>query len=328
MSLAEYATRPECVLVHDPVASGALRSLSGAADASRLEEEWLFRSRPDEPLYAVQHRALVDVLRAHVKRVLYLSDVAGDHEAYAQAFTNPNQVFTRDSLITLPWEPNGYLAARMKPVLRRPESRTMRVAVERLGLREIAVVPEGLILEGGDLVPFQREGRRTLLAGYGPRTELAALEYLQDALIPRYADEIVAVELAPWRMNLDGGLLPVADDVVITEPESIRSGLLLGARGRQRVDVLAMLQDLGMSIIETTRAESIYAQSCNCVCLGDRKIIYFDLCERVHRLLVVHEVETLLVPGSELVKGRGGPRCMTRPIYRGVDPGERGSGVC
>ncbi|MGH7515976.1 MAG: arginine deiminase family protein [Gemmatimonadales bacterium] len=27
-------------------------------------------------------------------------------------------------------------------------------------------------------------------------------------------------------------------------------------------------------------------------------------------------LEVYRTPGSELVKGRGGPRCMTRPIYR------------
>jgi len=315
LNLAEYATRPKCMLVHDPVAPGALRSLDGIEDSARLEQEWLFRSRPDERIYASQHRVLVETLSLHVERVQHVADIAGDHEAYTQAYMNPNQVFTRDSLITLPWVPDGYIAACMKPLLRRAETRTMQVAVERLGLREITRVPKEFVVEGGDLVPFHREGRRSLLAGYGPRTHFEALEYLQDALIPDYADEIIALQLAPWRMNLDGGLLPVAEDVLITESESILGGMLLNGRERQRIDVLEMMRDLGMFIVETTRDESVYAQSCNCVCLGDRKIIYFDLCDRVHQLLVRHDIETLRVPGSELVKGRGGPRCMTRPIY-------------
>lgn len=315
MMWAEYSAHPRLLVVHDPVAAGAMRNLSRVGDDARLESEWLFRSRPNEARYAEQHRSFVETLRSNVAQVLYLSEILGDDAVLAQANTNPNQVFTRDSLITLPWRPGGYIGARMKPFLRRPETRTMRAAVETLGLRELAVIPEGLVLEGGDLVPFEREKRRCLLIGHGPRTSFDTIEYLQGALIPDLADEIIAIELAPWRMNLDGGFLPVASDVLIAEPESILAGVLLDGRGRHSVDVLSMMRDLGMRIIETTRDESVFSQSCNCVCLGDRKVVYYDLCDRVQAQLVRHDIKTLQVPGSELVKGRGGPRCMTRPIY-------------
>jgi len=73
---------------------------------------------------------------------------------------NPNQVYTRDALITLPWEPAYYTRGQMKAEIRRPESDVMEAAVKALGLRELVHLLEGLLLEGGDVIPFGREGRR------------------------------------------------------------------------------------------------------------------------------------------------------------------------
>ena len=70
-----------------------------------------------------------------------------------------------------------------------------------------------------------------------------------------------------------------------------------------------------MRVIEVTREESVHQQACNAVCLGDRRLICYDLCPRAVRLLKDNAVDACCIPGSELVKGRGGPRCMTRPLY-------------
>lgn len=313
---AEFEATPKAFLVHDPVPLGALGVMDGVADAETFEETTLFRARPDPVGYGAQHEAFVTLLRAHSECVIYLRDVIGDHETFRAAAWNPNQVFTRDSLITVPWLPDRYLRGRMAKPLRRAESDAMAAAVERLGLVELIRLPEGLYLEGGDVVPFTRDGRRTLLVGYGPRTRLDALRFLRHRLIPEALDEIVAIDLAEWRMNLDGGLLPLADDVVVADLSSVRGGLLLDAAGERPIDVPGMLRELGMRIIDATREESVYAQACNCVCLGGRKVICYDLCDRVYELMLRHGLEVYRTPGSELVKGRGGPRCMTRPIYR------------
>ena len=315
---AEFSVKPEAFLVHDPVADGAFEVMEGIADPGLLEENLLFRSHPDVRLYAEQHRAFVELLRKQVKEVIYLRDLVGDHESFKAAKTNPNQVFTRDSLITIPWIPDGYIKARMAKPLRRPESDIMEAAVKRLGLREIVRLPEHLFLEGGDVVPFTRNGRRTLLVGYGRRTRLETLYFLQEALIPHYLDEIIGIELEEWRINLDGGLLPIAEDVIVSNTTSIIGGTLFDAKTQKKLDIFGMFKDLEMRIIDVTPDESVFCQACNCACLGERKVIYYDLSDRVHEILLRHDIEVHRTPGSELVKGRGGPRCMTRPIYRKI----------
>jgi len=97
----------------------------------------------------------------------------------------------------------------------------MAIAARRLGLREIFSLPDGVFLEGGDVIPFAYYGRRCLLVGYGPRSTRDGIDFLQTAALPEYADEIIAIRLAPWRMNLDGGFVPVTEDLVVSDTRSI-----------------------------------------------------------------------------------------------------------
>jgi N-dimethylarginine dimethylaminohydrolase len=191
----------------------------------------------------------------------------------------------------------------------------MEVAARVLGLEPLLRLPEGLFFEGGDVIPFSLEGQRTLLVGYGRRTQLSTLEFLANALIPRDIDEIVGVELAPWRINLDGGLVPVADDVIIAHPASILSAVRLNAGGSEPIKLLEVLRDLGIQIIAVTQEQSLDKQACNCLCLGNRRIICYDMTPNAVSQLTTAGIEVLTIPGSELVKGTGGPRCMSRPLY-------------
>lgn len=314
----EFTAAPEAVIVHDPVQSGAFAAMHGVKDPDVLEREFLYRESPDSQAYADHHAQFVAELRRHVKRVFYLHELVGDQQCYELTRTNPNHVFTRDSLITIPWIPGGYIGARMKPRLRRQERQVMEAAARRLGLREIVRVPEELFLEGGDVIPFSREGRRTLLVGYGPRTMRDVLWFLQGELIPHYTDEIIGIELADYRMNLDGGFVPLSANLVVSCPGSIRSAVLLTRNSHRAIDLFSMLADLGTRVVEATKEESIRFQACNSLCLGGNTIIYYDLCPRVRGLLQHQGIDVRCVPGVELVKGRGGPRCMSRPIYAPV----------
>jgi N-dimethylarginine dimethylaminohydrolase len=312
---AEYDARPSAVLVHNPVTAGAFSEFHRIGDDDRLESELLFRGRPDPALYSAHHDVLVRTIAARIDRVVFLTDLIGGDPFAAHLATNPNQVFTRDSLITLPWAPGGFFCARLKPPQRRRESEVMKAAVNRMGLREIVRLPQDIFLEGGDVIPFAYGGRRCLLVGYGPRSTPEAVDWLQASLLPEYADELIAIRLAPWRMNLDGGFVPVADDVVVSDMQSVLGAQLIGSGSRTCVDIWEMLRDLKMHVIDTTPRESVYAQSCNCLCLGEREIVCYDLAPRVAALLDQHGIRSHRIPGTELIKGRGGPRCMTRPIY-------------
>jgi N-dimethylarginine dimethylaminohydrolase len=151
--------------------------------------------------------------------------------------------------------------------------------------------------------------------GFGPRTVRASLDVLRGQLIPGALDELIGIELVAERMNLDGALVPVADNTILVEPTSIVRSWLIDEHGETSVDVIRLLAGCGMEPIEVTRSEATTMQACNCVCLGERTLVMYDFCARVTDALRAREITVLTIPGAELIKGTGGPRCMTRPFY-------------
>ena len=311
---AEHATPPRRVVVHDPTETQAFEVLERVAE-DELRERTLFAARPEREAFAAQHAALVAALRAASVEVVRLGGVVGGHDLWRHAHGDPNQVYTRDPVITLPWLAGWFVGGAMRTPIRRGEVALMGAALQALGLRELFTMPAGCFLEGGDVIPFVRGGRRSLLVGFGPRSSRRGLDVLCERLLPWAADEVVAIRLDDRRMNLDGVLVPVAADTVLAEPGSIETAFVRDRTGERAVDVLDLLRSDGMTVLEVTREESTAMQACNCVCLGGRRIVCYDLCERVVDALGGCGIDVCTIPGSELVKGTGGPRCMTRPLY-------------
>jgi N-dimethylarginine dimethylaminohydrolase len=194
----------------------------------------------------------------------------------------------------------------------------MSYVAKLLGLKPLLEIPEGLFLEGGDVIPICYQQKKYLVIGYGRRTTRETLNFLLSELLPKgIIDGIIGIELAQWRINLDGGMVPVAEDCIIAHPESLISGVLLDG-SETAINPINFFKDIGFNFIEVTQEESLYKQACNCFCLGGRRLFAYDLSERVHHLLKKYDVEVIKVKGQELVKGTGGPRCMTRPIYTDV----------
>jgi N-dimethylarginine dimethylaminohydrolase len=310
---SEFATRPSALLLCDAAANAAFAAFSDIDDRE-LERVLLFREPPVVEEYRREYAVFVETLVKQEIPVLELADLV-DPARWPSLASNPNHVFTRDSLITFPSAPDVYLPGRMREPLRRPETSVLEAALRTLGLSALPRPPNDVYLEGGDVVPFEVAGRRSLLVGFGPRTAEAALDYLAELLIPDVVDEIVGLPLAPWRINLDGGFLPVAHDLAIIEPDSFDRAIVLDGRQRREHRFLDLLSGLGIRLVEVSREESIFAQACNAVCLGNGRIVYYDLASRVADALRQEGLEPLLVPGTQLVKGRGGPRCMSRPLY-------------
>ena len=74
-----------------------------------MRDRYLFRAVPDPNLFPEQHRAFVNGIDQNVIAVHYLSDLVADHEVFDQTRWNPNQVYTRDALITVPEEVHCWL---------------------------------------------------------------------------------------------------------------------------------------------------------------------------------------------------------------------------
>ncbi|NEO91691.1 MAG: hypothetical protein F6K56_16190 [Moorea sp. SIO3G5] len=319
---SEFSLKPKAVVVHDPTKFDVFTQFTHLP-IEEIKEYFLFRQSPQPELLKSHHEEFVNQLKKEIKSVFYLSDILSLKPNLLNQWqdylsTNPNLVYTRDAFITFPYIPEGYLTSKMGKKIRQLEPEIMSEVAKILGLKEIVKLPDELVLEGGDIIPFCHESKRYIIIGYGRRTTKDTLYFLQQKLMEKkLIDGIIGIELAQWRINLDGGMLPVTDDVIIAHPESLISGILLDST-ETTINPIQFFKDLGFQFIEVSQEESIEKQACNCVCLGRRKIVAYDLSDRVYNLLKQHDVEVIRVKGKELVKGNGGPRCMTRPIYQEI----------
>ena len=316
--LSEYCVAPELFIVHDPTPFDAFRQFQKITSQAELLTTSLFREQPNAGLLRAQHAAFVDTLRGHVS-VAYLADILGASppSSLASEFSqNPNYVFSHDALVTLPWVPDGFVRASMKQPLRRKEPRLLAKAAEILGLKEILRMPEHLFLEGGDVFPICHSGLRALLLGFGPRTSEQTAFFLRDTLIlDGVIDQIIAVRIAPWRLNIDGCFFPVSGNTIVCNPDSVLDGIVIGADYTYPIQPLDFFRELGFSFVEATKDESFFQQACNFACLGSGDLVAYSMTTTINDALRLRGLSIMDVQGSELVKGNGGPHCMTRPIY-------------
>jgi N-dimethylarginine dimethylaminohydrolase len=318
-NLSEYCVKPELVIVHDPTDFGAFQKFSTAGSDADLLADWLFREQPDIDKLHEQHLNFVAELKKRV-RVAYLADILGSSHLPScrnHLAANPNHLFTHDALITVPWVPDGFILGRMKKEIRRHEPAVWEKAAQELGLREMIRIPAPLVLEGGDVMPICYRGKRAFLVGYGPRTSRETLGFLRDTLVrDRIIDEIIGFQIAEWRLNIDGCFFPLAETLAVAHRESIAGGIFLGPDHTEEIDPVAYFEQRGFTIIEASLEESYYKQACNFACLGNSGFVAYNLTDRINASLRANGCEIVGIPGAELVKGNGGPHCMTRPIYK------------
>ncbi|MEW9124994.1 MAG: arginine deiminase, partial [Thermotaleaceae bacterium] len=189
-------------------------------------------------------------------------------------------------------------------------------------------------IEGGDILVLSE---KAVAIGCSERTSARGIEDLAANLFrgDDRIQQVLAIQIPFTRayMHLDTVFTMVDQDKFTIYPGvegKVKVFRLTPGKIHPRVEVLkdlktALKEALGLPAVdliqsgggdEVTAAREQWNDSTNTLAIAPGVVVTYDRNEASNETLRKHGIQVIEIEGSELVRGRGGPRCMSMPLVR------------
>ncbi len=234
-----------------------------------------------------------------------------EHDGFARAFVEadievvwvepdpalPYQVFTRDIGVTTP---HGVLLGAFRESVRQGEEvRAEAVLKDYLPIWRRVNSSSQVAFEGGDYMYIDAEH---VALGVGARTTAEAAERLC-ALGPKLGVEIIPVPFDEQYLHLDMIFCSLGERVCTICREALPE------------DFVRRLEGWGFEMVEVP-VEGVFRLDCNLLALDEGRVLSPARNKAVNAKLRALGFEIVEVELAELLKGGGGPHCMSFPLVR------------
>lgn len=249
----------------------------------------------------------------------------------------PNLYFTRDPFATVG---NGVTIHKMSTVTRNRETLFAKYIFNcnpmYKGTKLFYDRTEKYSLEGGDILILNEE---VIAVGISQRTNPNAIEKFASLLLTEDSTfkKVLAIDIPKTRafMHLDTVFTMVDYDKFTIHP-NIKSDMAVYVLERDEdcklkiteekghlEDILKKALNLekvklikcgGNSVIDAAREQ--WNDGSNTLCISPGEVIVYSRNYVTNEILQQEGIKTLIMPSSELSRGRGGPRCMSMPLIR------------
>ncbi len=251
----------------------------------------------------------------------------------------PNLYFTRDPFACIG---RGVSLNHMSTLTRSRETLYGRCILEHhpdyAGTVPFYYTPEEeMSIEGGDILNLNE---KTVAVGISQRTQPEAAERLAQHLFRDREGEVETVLAfyiphARAFMHLDTVFTQVDRNVFTVHPGILGSLRIFALTGRGkralrtqelsgtlehiledqlRLDAVTLIRCGGEDRIAAEREQ--WNDGANTLCIRPGTVVVYDRNYVTNEILEAAGIEVLRLAGSELSRGRGGPRCMSMPLWR------------
>ena len=255
------------------------------------------------PINEITRKVLAEGQQADVDAV------RREHEGFAQAYRDagvevvmmdpdpglPYMVYARDFGACLA---EGVLIGSFREPVRQGEELRYESRLHDLGVPVIGRIDRGFF-EGGD---FWFLDEATIAHGVVARSDWEGVRAAARILEP-LGYTVVGVQLASKNLHLDMAFNIVAPGVAVCATEQMPEFFL------------RMLSKRGFELIDVP-SSGVFLHHCNLQCLGEGRVLTFAGNTSVNARLQALGLEVLTPELTQILKGGGGPHCMTFPLLR------------